>query len=430
MKQALHLLQLPVLELSTAIDEELSLNPILEISEDAAASDTAADYDEFEMLRTTRSAADKESKDLREFIENTLVAETSLFFHLLNQARETFAEEELKLAEILIGHIDERGFLQTSLTEIGELFSLEVRELVPLLEVIQTFDPPGVGARNLQECLLIQLRNKEGSAYQIISEHYEALTRNKIPQIAKSLGLNCEEVRKVIEEEISVLDLHPGRAKEEGHYRSPSAGITPDILIQNQEDSFAIVINEARVPQLRLSSTYLGMLDDPTLTPEARDYIHEKITSGKYFMRNIYERHQTLYRIAEKIVESQSSFFLGPEGKLQPMTMKQLAETLDLHESTIARACSNKYVDTPRGIYPLHYFFTQGYTSATGEQVSSESVKDLLREIISSENPSSPLSDEVIANRFKEKGISCARRTIAKYRKELGIGSTTERRLH
>ena len=352
----------------------------------------------------------------------------------MNQAKESFDQrEELHLAEILIGHIDDQGFLGTPLEEIAELFAVKQVILGPILAVIQTFDPTGIGARNLQESFLIQLRarKKEQSyAYQIIEEHYEALTRNRIPQIAKSLDLSCEEIRNIISEEIAVLDLHPGRQKEEGHYSSPSMSVTPDVLIQNLESAFAIVINDERIPQLRLNQTYLNMLEDPTLTAEARDYIQEKITSGKYFLRNIYERHQTLYRISEQIVESQSSFFLVPEGKLQPMTMKQLAENLGLHESTIARACSNKYVDTPRGIYPMHFFFTQGYTSSSGEQVSSESVKDLLRSIISEENPATPLSDEMIASMIKEKGVTCARRTIAKYRKELGIGSTTERRLH
>jgi RNA polymerase sigma-54 factor len=436
MQQALHLLQLPVLELGSVIREELTQNPILELSDNQTS-----DSDEFEILnciddelRPPSFQGKREEEDLKAFIENTVAYENSLFDHLMSQAYETFTDpEDRRYAEAIIGNLDHDGILSLSLEEIAALSSTTVERILPILLEIQTFDPLGVGAQNLKEALLIQLKGlgKEKSlAFRIIENHYDEVIHNKIPFIAKSLSHSVQEVRDAIVKEIAHLDLHPGSNQAEGHYKQVVQHLTPDLSINYSEGKFSIEINDDHIPTLRLNRSYLQMLQDHGLNEETRNYIQEKIASGKWLLRNLHERHQTLYRIALQLIQNQSLFFSSPKGNLIPLTMKEIAEKLELHESTIARAVANKYVSCPRGILPLRSFFTHAYTTETGENISAQTVKELLVQILGNEDKKSPLSDEMISAMIKEKGIPCARRTVAKYRQELGIGNTTQRRIH
>jgi len=437
MQQALHLLQLPVMELETAIEEELTLNPLLEYSED----ENSLPEEEFEILsvldqemRASTSQTSREEEDLKSFIENTVAYESSLYEHLMEQARETFvSQQDLDLAQVLIGNLDHDGILTTSLEEIAALFGTQVNALIPILDSIKTFDPIGVGAQDLKEALLIQLKGqgKEKTlAFRIIEQHYQDVIHNRIPLIAKNLNRTPQDIRLTIAQEISHLDLHPGTNQSEGHYRQMTQHLTPDLMISYSNGKFEIDINSERIPNLRLNKSYLQMLSDATTSNETRDYIREKISSGKWLLRNLHERHQTLYRIAEQLIKYQNLFFSSPKGQLVPLTMKEIAEELELHESTIARAVSNKYLTCARGILPLRSFFTHSYTTNTGKNISSHTVKDLLCEMLDKEDKARPLSDEVISAMIKEKGIPCARRTIAKYRQELNIGNTTQRKIH
>lgn len=426
MQQALHLLQLPVLELGTMIEQELTHNPMLERGEE--------DEEPVAMREIVGRAGHQKGDDLRSFIENTVAYEDSLYDHLMRQAKETFStQEELDQARWVIGNLDDDGLLSSSLVELALLGGYNIEALQAVLSQIQHFDPPGVGATSAQESLLIQLRlgGKDDSlAFRIIEKHFDDVLHNRIPAIAKALSRSSEEIRETISEEIARLDLHPGTNQSSGHYRQVTQTITPDLTITHADGAFSIAISNERLPHVRLNPTYLEMLSEESLPQETKSYIQEKIASGKWLMRNLHERGQTLYRIALELTHSQADFLLHPQGALIPMTMKEIAEKLELHESTIARAVAHKYVECPRGIYPLRAFFTHAYTTSKGDNISAQSVKELLRGLIAEEDKSRPLSDETLSTLIKKKGIPCARRTVAKYRQELHIGNTAQRRRH
>ncbi|HXW60909.1 MAG TPA: RNA polymerase sigma-54 factor, partial [Myxococcota bacterium] len=241
-------------------------------------------------------------------------------------------------------------------------------------------------------------------------------------------SLPAAEIRKTIEEEIASLDFHPATNQARGHYREQIQTIIPDLSIHWNDHRLIAEVNDASLPNLRFNPRYLQLLNEESLSEETRRFIQEKLTSGKWLARNLQERHQTLYRIAEQLIEIQSPFFSHPNGKLVPITMKEIAERLELHESTIARAVANKYILTPRGTLPLRFFFTHAYVNDKGENVSAKTVKELVQKIIAEENKTVPFSDETISSMIKEKGIPCARRTVAKYSQELGIGNTVQRK--
>lgn len=423
LQQALHLLQLPVLELSSFIEEELVQNPLLELADKESPT-----------TPTPPRQAGYEGADRKAFVENTLAYESSLFEHLMAQATETFLDKkELELARWIIGYLDSDGLLSTPLEEIALFAGCELFELTPILKEIQTFDPAGVAAQSGQQALLIQLKrmDKERSlAFRIVEKHFEDVLHNRIPLIAKALLCSTEQVRKAVLQDIAPLDLHPGSTLGKGHYKSVSQNLIPDLTIQYAEQNFSILINDENLPPLRITDSYLEMLKDKMLPEQTRQYIEEKISSSQWLLRNVRERHQTLYRIAEKLIETQGPFLSDPKGALLPLTMKETAEVLELHESTIARAVANKYVNCPRGILPLRSFFTHGYTTDRGDAISAQTVKDVLLKILSEENKKRPLSDEAISQRIKERGIECARRTVAKYRCELKIGNTSQRKIH
>lgn len=465
MQQAILLLQMPVLELSTVIDAEMEQNPVLEYSQDSdpdnfdiqnLENETHEDpqvtetkpereltFDEkdFEILRQI----DEEFRDhilengnfiskttegdkLQTFLESSICAHTSLFNHLMNQAQETFSTpQEISMAESLIGNFDESGFLKVSLEEIGILNHFEVQKLEEILKVIQTFHPAGVGAANLQESLLLQLDSlgkKKTLAYEIIENHFDDLLHNRIPTIQKNLNCTTKEISHTIDKHISKLDLHPGAwfSSQIVHQ------ITPDATIKLEDDQLIVEMSEDSLPALRLNSYYLKMLNDETLSIETKDFIRQKIMSAKWLLRNILQRNDTIERIAQSLALRQKEFFLNPKGKLVPLTMKAVADELHVHESTIARAVSNKYINTPKGLLALRFFFTSSLSTNEGEDISSNAVREFLTNIIENEDKEKPLSDEAISLLLKEKGIYCARRTVSKYRGILNIGNAQQRK--
>ncbi len=468
MQQALNLLQLPILELSQLIETELEQNPVLETQRDEEADDAdmqaletenaeaseeadaapekelAFDDHDFEVLRQldeefrdylkesgpaykTRTAEDDK---FQTYLESSIQAETTLFSHLMQQAQETFSEaDELKMAEAIIGNLDRNGYLTVSLQEIAQLGGFTEAKLLPVLRGIQSFEPCGVGAANIQEALLLQLRRRgqpKTLAYNIIDQHYEDLLHNRIPNIQKGLGCTLQDIAKAIKEDIARLDLHPGL----WYSHTPVQTIIPDVALKQEGEALHVVINEEPLPLFRFNHRYLNMLEDPALPQETKDFIRQKLMSAKWLMRNISQRQSTLERIADFLAKKQSAFFLNPEGTLIPMTLKIVSEELELHESTVARAVANKYIDTPRGIFPLRFFFTNAYTSSTGEDISSRTVRDVLLEMIHNEDKRKPLSDEALALQIQARGITCARRTVAKYRALLNIGNAHQRKLY
>jgi len=457
MQQAIQLMQMPVMELSTVVEAELEQNPVLEYDEEEpqeevkeseadresqAEKELSFNEDDFEIMKrldedfrdhfsesenyyTKRSS---EEEKLKSFMEQSIQSQETLFEHLMSQVKETFeTDDERAMAEAIIGSFNESGFLQSSLEEIALLNNFSESSLEEILEQIQTFDPFGVGARDLRECLLIQLRclrETKSLAYKIVDKHFTDLLHNRIPNIKKSLKCSVEEVQEAIHKKISHLDLHPGTM----YSHKLTQHITPDVTVTQEDEKVNITINDERLPTIRLNSRYLRMLDDESLPKETKEFIRNKLMSAKWLLKNIDQRNDTIYRVVESITNYQNDFFQKPNGKLVPLTMKVIAEELGLHESTIARAVANKYVDTPRGILPLRYFFSNSYTTSEGKDISSKTVRDVLKKIIDEENKKHPFSDDAISKILEKKGIPCARRTVAKYRTEMQIGNTKQRR--
>ncbi|MCB1135368.1 MAG: RNA polymerase sigma-54 factor, partial [Chlamydiia bacterium] len=281
--------------------------------------------------------------------------------------------------------------------------------------------------RDPREALLIQLRRKgkkASLAYKIIDKHFDDLLHNRIPAIHKGLGASPGEIEAEISKVIGGLSLQPGAAFGD----VPVQHVRPDGKIVLEHGELRVEVNDDTLPPLRLNRRYLRMLDDPSLSPEDKEYIMKKAMSGRWLLKNIHQRNETLFRILESLTKRQGDFLRDPVGELKPLTMKVVAEELEVHESTVARAVANKYVDCPRGLLPLRFFFSNSYVTKGDEDVSSHSVKAVLSELIDREDKSKPLSDEALSQLMAERGISCARRTVAKYRREMQIGNTSQRR--
>lgn len=469
MQQAIQLLQLPILELSQKIEQELAENPVLEeISREETTEEPAVEgpaaggpaagepgaqepapappvdqgrdgekdlrfKEEFDVLQKIdeewrdyfresgpyfRMSEDDEEK--RAFLESSITRSETLSEHLSAQmALAASSEEERELGDLVVGNIDEFGFLRISLDELALLAGRTPQEIEQVLKIIQTFDPSGVGARDLRESLLIQLRNmgKEGGlAYRMIERHFEALGKKRYQDIARAERVKVTDVQEAVHD-IMRLSLRPGS----GFGQAQAQYITPDITLRKDDGKFEITINDERIPHLRISNFYRRMLSDDNVAKDVRDYIKDKVHAGRWLIKNIHQRQETLYNIASEIVRVQESFFKTGGGALRPLTMHQIAEAVGLHESTVSRAISGKYIDTPHGIFPLKFFFTTGIEMADGEEVSAHRVKRALKELVGKEDTKRPLSDEALVKQLNDQGYKIARRTVAKYRKELGI---------
>ena len=466
MQQAINLLQASIMELSPLIEVEMEQNPVLEYSDECFDDDeedlnqaeesihedsedneeipeTALVFDEhdFNILHRLdedfrnyltsdeiESSIKTTSKDKSQnFLEHSVRQSHSLFQQLIDQAREAFlTPKELSLAEFIIGNLDQSGFFTESILEVSILQNCSPKEVSRILEIIKTFTPIGIGASGLNEALLIQLRalGKEKSlTYQIIENHFDDLLHNRIPIIKKNLKCSIEQIEQTIND-IAKLDLHPGA--------QPSIGqisyILPDISLRDDGGNLVIDLNEDSIPRLRINKKYLRMLENENIDIETKDFIRQKIASAKWLLRNLLERSDTIYRITESLLKRQHIFFHNPDGMLTPLTMKIVADDLELHESTIARAISNKYIETPRGLLPFRFFFTPGLLTTQGEEVSTNLAKQMIKELIAAEDSKKPFSDEMISRLICEKGIKCARRTVAKYRTTLNIGSAMQRK--
>jgi RNA polymerase sigma-54 factor len=456
MQQAIRVLQIPLQELAPFIDEELVHNPILEISTDSIDEEKIekenfiekgeneiqidendyrilenldVDFSEYfnqNELRTGRLSGDQER--LQSFIEQSICAQPSLHEKLWQQCQDSFENaNDLEIARILIGYIDSSGLLQSVFAEICFFHNLNENEMRNVLRVIQTFEPNGVGASTIQESLLIQLRSfhKESTiAYRIVSEFYDDLLHNRIPLIQKKIKKTYLEIQEAIEKDILPLDLHPGTQFSS----KPVQAIIPDVILRQENEQLIVDVDRDYAPRLRVNKQYLKMLRTASVSQETKTYIKQHLISARWLMRNLQERYSTIERIAQSLVEKQYDFFMYPEGKLSPLTMKALAEELGVHESTIARTVSNKYIYSPRGLFPLRSFFTTGYVSEQGNVLSATTVKQAILMIVENEDKSHPLSDDKISILLKDQGILCARRTIAKYRSLLQIGNTHQRK--
>ena len=301
-------------------------------------------------------------------------------------------------------------------------------KIAETLKVIQTFHPPGVGARDLRECLLLQLE-REGRQktveYRIISEHMEALGKRRVPELARALGQSADDIQKAIAR-IGLLQPRPGRA----FLPDNDQFILPEVFVIKADDEYVVTTNNEQIPHLRISNTYKDLMAQADSSAEVRDYIREKIRAGKFLIKSLQQRQQTILNIAKEIVKRQRDFLDKGIAFLKPLTMVQVAEVVGVHETTVSRAVSGKYMQTPRGLFEMKYFFTSGIQTANGEGMSNTSVKDMIAEIFGKEEPTKPLSDQEVVRMLGDKGIVIARRTVAKYRSELNILPSNLRKVY
>src|SRR6185436_9785946 len=305
---------------------------------------------------------------------------------------------------------------------------VESDKILSVLKVIQTFEPSGVGARDLRECLILQMQRAgqdKTLEYRIVDEYMEALGKRRIPEIARGTGQSVEEVQGALER-IARLEPRPGRAflPDNDQY------ILPEVFVQKSADDFIVTTNNEHIPHLRISNTYKDLMSQRENSAEVRNYIREKIRAGKFLIKSLHQRQQTILNIAREIVRRQHDFMEKGVAFLKPLTMVQVAEVVGVHETTVSRAVSGKYIDTPQGIFEMKYFFTAGIQTSTGDGLSNTSVKDMISEIFKKEDAGKPLSDQEVVKMLKEKGIVIARRTVAKYRTELNILPSNLRKVY
>ncbi|MBS0604833.1 MAG: RNA polymerase factor sigma-54 [Verrucomicrobia bacterium] len=426
MKQAFHVLQLPMLELSEWLKSEIENNPVLEVDLSRESFKESLDSPVKDRYAMRNKSQEDFEKRRKEHQENMLTAQVSLYEHMMNQAPLIFEQRgELNLAQLIIGHLNEKGFLETPLVEIAPSVPLE--KLEGILEKIQSFDPPGIGARNLQECLLLQLKlkQKESSlAYRVISLHFDDLLHNRLPHISQKLNIPLGELVQIVEKEIAPLDLNPG------YKYSPqtTAAIIPDLVFLCLEERWQIEVNTSFLPKFQIAPIYLQALKDHSLENEEYYYLRRQLAGGRWLSRIVQRRNHTLRSIGEFLLKKQKAFFNGDKGGLVPLTLKDAADELGLHESTIARAVAGKYAASPMGMYALKSFFKQGIETKSGAKISNHSLREILAKAIGEEDKLQPMSDEQLARHFSKLGIPCARRTIAKYRSSLKIAPACKRR--
>jgi RNA polymerase sigma-54 factor len=478
LQQSLALLQAPTLELKALVEQELQQNPVLEEAaapeaeqrekdpedeERVEAADPAeppadlafdpasekqsnepvddfqAEFDRLVQLdqewrdhfaqTNIPSRASAEEEEKRQFMFDSLVANTSLQEILLEQVRESaLPKEQFPIAEMLIGNIDEYGYLKATIEELTATTGLTAEKILEVLKVVQTFEPAGVGARDLRECLMLQLERtgqKDTLEYRIVSEFMEALGKRRIPEIARGTGTEVDEVQDAMEN-IARLEPRPGRA----YLADNDQYILPEVFVRKSGDEFVVSTNNEHIPHLRISNTYKDLMAQGENSAEVRNYIREKIRAGKFLIKSLHQRQQTILNIAREIVNRQREFMEKGVAFLKPLTMVQIAEVVGVHETTVSRAVSGKYMQTPQGIFEMKYFFTAGIQTASGDGMSNTSVKDMIADIFKEEDPGKPLSDQAVVRMLQDKGIVIARRTVAKYRTELNILPSNLRKVY
>lgn len=431
MQQSLHILQAPLMELRQLVAAELQVNPVLEEEYPASSAEKSSEpaaetgglseeWNEYYVQRAASEPWTAEAQERRQHFFDSQTRPPTLQQHLLEQiGRSDMDASQRGIALVIVGNIDDRGYLRASVEEVAYQAGCLSDDVEPVLEAVQGLDPAGVAGRNLSECLLLQLR-RAGRQYSLesrIVQHYlEDLGRRKFPEIARQLHVSVGDVQKAAES-IARLEPRPGRPFSSEDEQT----IIPDVVVERDGDSYLVALNNDEMPALRIGDGYKDMLSQSPANREVRDYLRDKIRGGRFFIKCIEQRQHTLLNIAREIVERQREFFDSGPAHLRPMTMSKVAQAVGVHETTVSRAVSGKYMSTPRGIFELKYFFTSGYTTAEGESVSNESVRQAIAEIVKSEDQKKPLSDQDIVAMLAERGLPIARRTVAKYREQLGI---------
>lgn len=448
--QAIQILQFNTQELDEFVQDELMQNPVLEFDKtyddknrdevskseemDVKACEQAdidlrekvkeAEYDDISYKQWEYSKDKDEEYSYEQFVSKEETLEDSL---LLQLTFSSLKGEDLKIGRFLVEAIDDNGYLTVTTEEVAKVFQVETEKVEEVLDVIQTFEPSGVGARDLKECLIIQLAARgllEDTVEYIILHHLEDLGENKLNKVAKALGLPIGQVQMVCDL-IRSLEPKPGRSFASG---SNVKYITPDVTVEKIDGEYQVITNEYSAPRLMVSPYYTNLARSALDDMELNKYLNEKYNAAIWLIKSIEQRKQTIFNVVDAVIKHQKDFLDHGTKYLKTLTLKQVADDLGIHESTVSRAINGKYMQTPRGVFEIKYFFSSGVTGSDGEGVSSNSIKSMIKDIIDGEDPKNPYSDQDMVKLLSDRGIEISRRTVAKYREGLNILSSSKRR--
>lgn len=436
--QSLKMLQMPILKLEQTLRHELSINPMLEELDPEETPDSETEEEILKDDKEQDSGPDEIDWDSyledddqykirpsytaeEETFERVPIIEKTLYDHLTEQL--TFlklTDEEHLIGEYIIGNISSRGYLVISPEEMADELELPVENINNMLTKIQKFDPPGVGARDLRESLLIQLREKgleESLAYRIVDQYVNELDKKSILQISRAMGVAFEKIQQAMD---IIKTLSPTPAH--GSFDTSSVAIIPDLMVEKIGEDYVVYHNDRNTPQLRINPNYRQLLKKSNnFSPDTKKYVREKLEQARWLLNSINQRRTTMIRVMEAIIDEQREFFDKGPAFLKPLIMEDIARRVEMNVATISRVSNGKYVQTPQGVYEIKYFFNSGIANEDGGETSKRHVKKQIEEIIAGEDPKHPFSDQEIYKKLQEEKIKIARRTVTKYREELKI---------
>lgn len=465
--QAIQILQFNTQELDSFVQEQLLVNPVLEQlppenqdheqgnDRNTEPEYTASEHEErADRMERQEPAKLNEDFDWKEYVKDRQYddisygqwsdksgedkennyeqyvssSDVTLPEHLMFQLQFAAPKKDCrKIGKYIIESLDENGYMTSSVEEIAAATGASEEKVSKVLDIIHTFDPIGVGAKNLAECLIIQLRQKKQLTEvfeKVINEHLEDLAGNRLAVIAKNMGISVKDVQDM-SDLIRTLEPKPGRgfaAQTDNRY------IIPDVLVERVDDEYVVIINENSSPKLMISSYYQNLLKEADKDDGLNKYLSERVNSALWLIKSIEQRKQTIYNVVTAVVKHQKEFLDKGSKYMKTLTLKEIAEEVGIHESTVSRSINGKYLQCPRGVFEIKYFFSAGVSGSEGEGISSKSIKEFIKEIVESEDPKSPCSDQSMVEILKDKGINISRRTVAKYRDELNILSSSKRR--
>lgn len=465
--QAIQILQFNSQELDSYVQEQVLTNPVLEHKESASSEEaghgeegghaddgrelTAEHYDRDESDFADAQAADA-GLDWKEYIRNanyggvnysrrekgsvekdnnferTVVNEVTLPEHLMFQYQfAAMSKSCRRVGKYIIESLDENGYMTSGVSEIARATGVPEEKVDEALEIIHGFEPAGVGARDLKECLTIQLKARNqftGNVAAMVNEHLEDIAANRLAVIARELGITVKQVQEIADM-IKGLEPKPGRqfaSEQKTRY------IIPDVLVEKVDGRYVVTINETNVPHLMVSSYYRGLLKEAGTDAKLAEYLSDRVNAANWLIKSIEQRKQTIFNVVTAVVKYQQEFFDKGRKYLKVLTLKDVAEEVGIHESTVSRSISGKYLQCPGGVFEIKYFFSAGVSNSEGEGISSKSVKEFIKELVEEENPEKPLSDQKMVELLEARGFNISRRTVAKYRDELGILSSSKRK--
>lgn len=454
--QAIQILQFNSQELDSYVQEQVLANPVLEQKEDQQGdlnrSDSTEEYESGESDFAEAQAADA-GLDWKEYIRNanyggvnynggrekgsvekdnnfgrTVVNEVTLPEHLMFQYQfAAMSKGCRRVGKYIIESLDENGYMTSSVSEIAAATGVSEAKVDEALDIIHGFEPAGVGAKDLKECLTIQLKARDqfkGNVAKIVEGHLEDIAANRLSVIAKELGISVKQVQEIADM-IKGLEPKPGRqfaSEQKTRY------VIPDVLVEKVDGKYVVTINEDSVPHLTVSSYYKGLLKEADADDKLAEYLSDRVNAANWLIKSIEQRKQTIFNVVTAVVKYQQDFFDKGSKHLKVLTLKDVAEEVGIHESTVSRSISGKYLQCPRGVFEIKYFFSAGVSNQEGEGISSKSIKEFIKELVDKEKPEKPLSDQKMVELLQAEGFNISRRTVAKYRDELGILASSKRK--